>query len=110
VIARLNDWLALKSTLALGTMWCAYAFIVMCLLPALFPAWQNAILYWSNCFQLVFLPMLLVGQNIQGRKAEERAQQDHDAIMAELDLMKSLHIEVHAALGLSHASVTVDAQ
>lgn len=106
-ITAINDWIALRSTLVLGTMWCAYAFVALCIAPAVWPAQQNNILYLSNCFQLIFLPLLMVGQNLMGRAAEIRAQQDHEAIMAELDIVKALHVEVHTALGIKSATVDV---
>ena len=95
MIKRLNEWLAIRATLALGTMWCAYAFVVLCMVPVLAPAIMNQVLYVSNCFQLVFLPLLMVGQNLLGRNAETRAQQDHEAIMAELGEVKEIHAETH---------------
>lgn len=95
MIKRINEWLALRITLLLGTMWCAYAFIVLCLGPIFAPKLMNEILYVSNCFQLVFLPLLMVGQNLLGRNAEKRAQQDHEAIMAELAEVKQIHAETH---------------
>lgn len=106
-MAKLNEWLALRSTIALGTMWCAYAFVIMCILPLVFPKEQENILYLSNCFQLVFLPLLLVGQNIQGRTVEKRAQEDHAAIMEELSIIRSLHTEVHIALGIKESTCEV---
>ena len=98
IISAINDWIAIKSTIILGTMWCAYAFVLLCIAPALFPAQQNNILYLSNCFQLIFLPLLMVGQNLMGRAAELRAQEDHDAIMAEFVIVKDLHAELRAIL------------
>ncbi len=59
------------------------------------PKLQNQILYISNCFQLVLLPLIMVGQNIIGGKAEERAVQDHEAILAELVEVKAMHAELH---------------
>lgn len=106
-ITAINDWIALKSTIVLGTMWCAYAFVLLCIAPVVWPSQQNNILYLSNCFQLIFLPLLMVGQNLMGRAAEVRAQQDHEAIMAELQIVKDLHAEVHIALGIKSATVDV---
>ena len=107
VITRINEWLALRTTLVLGTMWATYAFIVLSVLPTLYPAQQNNILYVSNAIQLTFLPLLLVGQNIQGRKAEARAEADHAAIMEELELVKALHAEIHIALGIKETTCEV---
>ena len=35
-------------------------------------------LFASNIFQLILLPVIMVGQNIEGRAAEWRAQMDFD--------------------------------
>ena len=100
---QINDFLAVRATVILGTMWCAYAFVVMCVLPAAFPAQRDSILYVSNCFQLVFLPLLMVGQRLMGASAETRAQDDHEAIMAEFELVKSMHLELHSVLLLEQS-------
>lgn len=80
-ISRFNERLAVWTTDRLGTMGCAYAFVVLCVLPVLFPKEQEQILYISNCLQLTFLPLLMVAGNVQGRRIEQRAAQDHAAIM-----------------------------
>lgn len=90
-VKKFNERLAVRITALLGTMWCAYAFVVLCVLPLMFPAQEGTILYLSNCFQLVFLPLLMVGQNVLGRKGELRAQADHRAIMEELQEIKAMH-------------------
>ena len=91
MIQKFNDWLAIRSTLILGTMWCTYSFVVLCLAPLLLPSQQNNLLYISNCFQLIFLPILLTGQNLLGRNGEQRAATDHAAIMEELSAIRSIH-------------------
>ena len=85
----MNERIALTTTKWLGTMWCAYMFIVMCIMPAVWPTEQENILYLSNCFQLVFLPLLMVGQGLLGRAAEARATQDHAALMEILEDIRS---------------------
>ena len=93
-IDKFNTFLALNMTLAAGTVWCFYTFLVLCFLPTIFPAWQDKILYVSNCFQLILLPIILVGQSLLGKSAETRAEQDHEAIMTELSEIKAMHIEL----------------
>ena len=104
LISLINDWIAIKSTIVLGTMWCAYAFVLLCVAPALFPTQQTNILYLSNCFQLIFLPLLMVGQNLMGRAAEQRAQEDHEAIMSEFVIVKDLHAELRVILAADNLS------
>jgi hypothetical protein len=91
-IKRVNDFLAIQGTRLLGTMWCTYAFIALCLSPLLAPSERDTLLYVSNCFQLVFLPILLVGQNLLDKNARAQAQQDHEAILEELNILKKLYV------------------
>ena len=102
---RINDWLALHTTLLMGTMWCVYAFTLFSLLPLWLPKLQNELLYVSNCLQLVALPLLMVGQNLLGQNAERRAAQDHEAIMEELGEVKAMHADLTILVG---GSVTVE--
>lgn len=87
---KLNDLVAEKSTLVFGTMWMFYAFFVYGLLPLIpiFTPFQSQIFYWSGWVQLWALPLLMVGQNVMGRAAEQRAQETHDAVMDELGIVK----------------------
>lgn len=94
-INRLNEWIARRTTIVFGTMWMFYAFFVYGLLP-LIPAvkqYESQIFYWSGWVQLWALPLLMVGQVVLGRNAEERAQQDHITILAEFAEIKALHEE-----------------
>ncbi|WP_134667833.1 hypothetical protein [Amycolatopsis sp. CFH S0078] len=93
---RFNEWLAVRGTGAFGTMWAFYVFTVYGLLPVLFPAARDQLLYWSNVIQLVALPLIMVGQVVQGRAAEDRDQETHDAVMAELAELKEMHSELRA--------------
>ena len=59
-----------------GTMWCAYVFagIALISLPDNIHSTQLLILWISSSFlQLVLLPIIIVGQNIQSRAADARA-------------------------------------
>ncbi|MBX4181347.1 DUF1003 domain-containing protein [Candidatus Parcubacteria bacterium] len=61
-------------------------------------------LFASNIMQLIFLPIIMVGQNIQGRAAERRAQldfeinkkaeQEVEAIIAHLENQNELLLEI----------------
>lgn len=89
-------------------MWCAYAFAVVAFVALPDALNSGSILpmvqWFSQTFiQLVMLSVIMVGQNIQGRASDKRAEmtyQDADAILHE-----SLQIQAHLkaqddALGL----------
>jgi hypothetical protein len=110
-IASINDWIAIRITNAVGTMWCTYAFAGLALvsLPEAIKGGTGPLIAWTaqTFLQLILLPIILVGQNLGGQSAERRAQTDHEAIMEELDLLKGLHVEIHAALGIEMVSCGV---
>lgn len=72
---KFNDWLALKITNAVGSMWCAYIFTAIALvsLPSAI-ATHNliTIVSWvaQTFLQLVLLSVILKGQNLQGERSE----------------------------------------
>ena len=94
----LNGRIALVLTTAVGTMWCAYAFAILALvaLPdALGSGSVLPLIQWlSQTFiQLVMLSVIMVGQNVQSRASDKRAEmtyQDADAILSE-----SIQIQEH---------------
>jgi hypothetical protein len=88
-------------TLRVGTMWCAIAFALIALIsaPEAFATGNLIIIVqWTAgvFLQLVLLPVIIVGQNIQGAKAEARDIETHDAVMAELAEVKKIAKAVHA--------------
>ena len=110
-IQKINDTIALKATLLIGTMWCVYSFIIFALIPLFLPATNTIIQYVSSAFlQLIFLPLIMVGQDVMSRKAEERAQQDHEMIMAEFEEIKRMHKELHAIAVAQHVATGDDAE
>ena len=86
---RLNARIGLRITVIVGTMWCAYVFACIALisLPDNVHSRQNLILWISSSFlQLVLLPIIIVGQNIQAETADKRAEEtykDADAVLHE---------------------------
>jgi hypothetical protein len=87
---RLNGKLGLKITLVVGTMWAAYLFMALALygLPQAIKGGPSMIVLWtsSEFIQLVLLPIIIVGQNIQAKASDARANdtyQDAEAIMHE---------------------------
>lgn len=84
-ITRFNDHLAVKITKAVGTMWCAYAFLILDLfmLPPVIKA--NSIMIWvtyiaQTVLQLVLLPIIMVGQNVIQSQNEAKADTDHKTL------------------------------
>jgi len=104
-IQRFNKSLAIGISKAVGSMYCAYVFCLISLmsLPAIltqafsltvFPHWMIsasliALIAWISSYflQLVLLPILMVGGNIQGEAGDARAAktfEDTEAIRAAL--------------------------
>jgi hypothetical protein len=81
-IGQFNTWLAVKITKSVGTMWTAYLFAAIALvsLPAAI-ATHNVIIIvaWiaQTFFQLVLLPIIIVGQNVISASQDARAEADH---------------------------------
>lgn len=71
---RVNEWLALKLTNMVGTMWCAYIFVGLAILG--FPYGSDRLpdyVQWvSQTFiQLVMLSVIMVGQRLLSEKQDE---------------------------------------
>lgn len=105
---RFNERIALKATKYFGSMFtfwlfCGWAFLP--LIPVL-SAYKETILYISSGFiQLAALPLIMVGQEVLGRGAEKRAQQDHiilneqfEKIQLVLQEIRELHKHTHSLI------------
>ncbi len=95
-VGRFNTWLAVKITRSVGSMWCAYlvAFIALVSLPAAIQSHNSVIIVsWiaQTFFQLVLLPIIIVGQNVLAAASDARAESDHETIIS----IHSLTSEVH---------------
>lgn len=105
-----QDRLALIITSAVGTMYAVY-FLVLAL--AGWMLWQGAIsrhpfdpypfaflLFMGNIVQLLLMPLIMVGQNIQSRHAELRSEEEYrttlsssrdlEAILKKLDQQQAI--------------------
>jgi hypothetical protein len=98
LVSRLNDVLANRVTVFVGTMWAFYAFVIFGLTPLVWPEHEEQILYWSNFLQLVFLPVITVGTAIMNRATEARAASDHKKIRKEFKMLKETHAELSHSL------------
>lgn len=98
-IGRFNDWLGVKITSAVGTMWCAYAFAALALtsLPDAIHAGTAALVAWTaqTFIQLVLLSIIIVGQKIAGEASDKRAIDTYND--AEAVLHEALQIQQHLA-------------
>jgi hypothetical protein len=94
---RFNSKLGLGITLSVGTMWAAYIFAALALV-SLYAALSSGnlitIVAWiaQTFLQLVLLPIIIVGQNIQAAASDARAAatyKDAGAILAEAKEIQS---------------------
>jgi hypothetical protein len=97
LFGRINTRIAVKITKIVGSMWCAYVFAVLALIS--FPAAISShdpiiIVAWiaQTFLQLVLLPIIIVGQNVQAAASDARALSDHETLIA----IHTLTVEVHA--------------
>lgn len=101
-VIRFNARLGLAITVVVGTMWCAYVFagIALISLKDNLGSTQALILWISSSFlQLVLLPIIIVGQNIQAKAADKRAEDtynDADAILHEAQQIQQ-HLQAQDA-------------
>ena len=99
-VGRANAWLAVRITKAVGSMWCAYAFTILAVisLPAAISSGSPIIIVgWiaQTFLQLVLLPIIIVGQNVQAAAADARSQATYDDAAAVLEEAKQ--IQTHLA-------------
>jgi hypothetical protein len=90
LVSRINDVLATRITFLVGSIWAFYAFVIFGLTPVLCPDYEQAILYWSNFLQLIFLPIITVGTAVMNRDSE-RGYGRPQNIRKEFDLMREIH-------------------
>ncbi len=109
---RFNAKVGLIITVGVGTMLCAYIFAIIALisLPSAIKSHNlTIIIAWvsSNFLQLVLLPVIIVGQNIQAKASDKRAEdtyKDAEAVLAEsLEIQKHLESQDVALTELVNA-------
>ncbi len=96
-MGRLNTRVAVLITQSVGSMWCAYLFAALALisLPAALSTHDPIVIVaWiaQTFLQLVLLPIIIVGQNVQAAYNDARAESDHKTLLA----IHTLTAEVHA--------------
>jgi hypothetical protein len=91
----INQRFGLAITKSVGTMWAAYAFFALSLvsLPAALMTGDTVIIIaWvaQTFLQLVLLPIIIVGQNLQAAKTEVRAIATYEDATAILEEAKEI--------------------
>src|SRR5579885_712079 len=86
-IGQINTKLAVLITKVVGSMWCAYIFALLAMisLPAALRSHDPIIIVaWvaQTFLQLVLLPIIIVGQNVQAAASDARAESDHETLLA----------------------------
>ena len=108
---KFNSKLGLGITLSVGTMWAAYIFTALALV-SVYTAFSSGnlvtIVGWiaQTFLQLVLLPIIIVGQNIQANASDARAAatyKDATAILAE-----AKQIQAHLAAQDAATSALLD--
>jgi hypothetical protein len=94
-IGRFNARFGLKITLIVGTMWTAYAFTLLALVsaPVAFHSGDRIIIVaWiaQTFLQLVLLPIIIVGQNVQATAADARSLATYNDASAVLEEAKQI--------------------
>ncbi|HZL65673.1 MAG TPA: hypothetical protein VFD50_12130 [Thermoleophilia bacterium] len=114
LIGRLNAKVGLKITLIVGTMWCAYLFTLVALIsaPSAFKSGNSLIMVsWvaQTFLQLVLLPIIIVGQNVQATAADARSEatyKDADAVLQEAKQIQAHLAAQDAEIGKILTSLT----
>jgi len=92
---RFNDWLAVKITNVVGTMWCAYAFACLALisLPAAIRGGTATLIAWiaQTFLQLVLLSIIMVGQKVASEKSDRQLEQTYKDAERLLKVSDEIH-------------------
>jgi hypothetical protein len=96
-MTRFNDWFAGKVTAAVGTMWAGYLFagLAVVSLPAAIASHDRIVIVaWiaQTFLQLVLLPIIMVGQQMQGKTTEQTINETHQASLAEFELARTARL------------------
>lgn len=100
-LARVNARFGLGITVAVGSMWAAYLFTLLALisLPSAVRSGSLIILIsWiaQTFLQLVLLPIIIVGQNVQAAASDKRAQSTFEDTEALLHINQQIQAHLQA--------------
>ncbi len=95
-IGLFNTRIAVAITRSVGSMWCAYAFAILALisLPSAIKSGNSIVIIgWiaQTFLQLVLLPIIIVGQNVQAAASDARAESDHETLISIHTLTSEVH-------------------
>ena len=84
-------------------MLCFWLFNLIAVIPFICPKFRDVAQYISSGYlQLVALPLISVYSSIIGETAEERAKEDHEAIMNEIETLNEIQVEIKELLKIVH--------
>ena len=90
-----NNWLAVKVTNVVGTMWCAYVFAILAFisLPDAIKSGTSALIAWiaQTFLQLVLLSIIMVGQKVSAEKSDQQLEQTYKDAEALLHINDDMH-------------------
>ncbi len=117
-VEGVNAKIGLTITLIVGTMWCAYAFALLAFvsLPEAIKELNHgntlaAVAWLSQTFlQLVLLPIIIVGQNLQNAAADARAAKTFDDVesVKQSQAIALDRLDEHTAGGITTVLERVD--
>ena len=114
--AGINTRIAVGLTKGVGTMWTAYTFVVLAVIGlfailGLLSPIVSLLVAWTSqtLIQLVLLPIIMVGQNVLGRKTELQAdEQFHTTMSTYHDIEQIMqHLSAQDAELLRHAKMLI---
>ena len=76
---KITDKIALWVIKQVGTFYFAVFCIILTVMPFMIPSLMTLVMFISSSFlQLVLLPLIMIGQNLQSLHAEARAEADFE--------------------------------
>ena len=100
-LQRLNGMMTAGASAGLSTMTCFYLFFCWAILPLLFSTTRDIVFYVSGgILQLVLLPLIAVNTKQESAKINERANQDHIALMEELNMHRQEMLKLDTIIDL----------
>jgi uncharacterized membrane protein len=107
---RFNTRVAITVTRVVGSMWCAYAFALLALvsLPNAIHGGTATLVAWTaqTFIQLVLLSIIMVGQDVQAKASDARAEATYRDAEAILDSLRQ--IAGHLGAQDEHAAALAD--
>ena len=76
-----NEFVAKYAVRFMSSMTAVYLFFGWALLPSVNKNWETLVFYISGgVIQLVALPLIMVGQRLEGKATEQRLKDDHEML------------------------------